>query len=201
MAERAYNLTKANVIKLSHGIPVNEGMSTHYIIGINTPQLLFLNPADSTYRVVMPNPAEHTGSFFWVENTTLGVGILQVWDYQQSGQLGVLKPGYRGAIVSDGTTWRISTSTPTGSAISGYDQTVNTGDWTIDNTGRPTGTIYAYVDINHDLGKQYVQIQCANLASKKQFIPADIIYTDENNVRIWITAHSGSIAMRVMISG
>ncbi len=201
MAERAYNLSRANVIKLSHGTPVNEGMSSNYQITDNTPQLLFLDPVNIIRRVIMPDPAKHIGSFFWVENTSLSIGILQIWDYLSAGQLGELKPGYRGAMVSDGATWRISISTPTGSAISGYEQTFTTGDWTVDNTGRPAGTIYQYIDINHDIGKQYVQIQCANMDSKKQFIPADIIYTDDNNARIWITGHAGGINMRVMIAG
>jgi len=170
MADRAYNLSKVNVISLSHGTPINEGMSTNYIIGDDSPQVLFLDPVDSTYRVVMPNPANHIGCFFWIDNTSLGAGILQIWEYQQSIQLGELPPNYRASVISDGIAWRFAVLTPTG---------INTGIGDADTLDGHDSSYFATADHTHDYIVETGAYTAVN--GNRLVVPAGIIITLPNN--------------------
>lgn len=140
MAERAYNLSNASVRKLSYSGVISQSMTGNMALDETSPQVLFLNPGDSIHRLELLQAIHATGCMYWIENTTLGAGEIQVWNSGQTTMLGTLLPGYRGVLISTGSEWKISISTQTGSAISGFNTLVSTGSWTVNNSGRPSGT-------------------------------------------------------------
>jgi len=73
---------------------------------------------------------------------------------------------------------------------------IHTADWTLDNTGKPAGIDWYYVDVYHGVGKDYVMIQTVDNDTNEMIIPVDVHYTDNNNVRIWSNVQMN---MRVII--
>ncbi len=200
MAQRAYVQPQAIIQKLRHDGPNVETLSGNKTLTVTDAQLQFLDPqTGATRRVEMPDVAASAGCFYWIENTNTSTGVIEVWDDGQSNKLGDLKAGYRAAVVSDGTTWRISISTRTGATISGMDATIASTGWTEDSAAAPPGNHYYYADINHNLDKRYLHVQCADTDTHQQIIPMEIYYTDSNNLRIWMANLQPNLM--VMISG
>jgi len=200
MADRAYNLPNANVHSLSylniHRTPIYSTL----VLNDSSSKIQFLEPHNSDQSVEMPDATTNAGCIFWIENIGSVYNVI-VYDAGQLNLIATLKPTYRTVLISDGLSWRASTSTPTGSATTKYVATINAGgDWHLDNTGRPPGVNWYYHDIHHNLGIQYLNVTCVDISDNAVIIPSDIVFTDENTTRIWMQDHT-SVAMKVVLIG
>jgi len=199
MAERAYNLPSANVHTLKFSNVHMVDIYSTLVLNVDSSKIQFLKPHGSDQIVEMPDATLLNGCIFWIENVDTSYNI-NVYNHGQITQLVQLKPSYRTALISDGVVWRASTSTPTGSATTKFETTIGPGAaWVLDNSGRPAGSNWYYHDINHNLNIQYLNVSCIDVSNNAMVIPAEIIFTDANNMRIWIG--TDTIGLRVVLIG
>jgi len=121
MAGRAYNLTRSYIKSLYCLNPNEEELTNTKTLTKSDACLQKLNPCDGVIDVILPDPNEADGMMFWIINSTIGVGALQIYDNVGGGILSIVRSNQICQCVCIGKAWGIYT--PTGIGQSSFNPT------------------------------------------------------------------------------
>jgi len=92
MSERAYVQPKAIVGVLQYHNPNEETLIANKTLVPTDSSIQKLDPGNSIYRVIMPDPLFCEGMMFWIINSSGGAGLLELHNNTQTNMIVSLRP-------------------------------------------------------------------------------------------------------------